>query len=60
MADEANRQVLPTAMGFAAKEAIAALRDRRIENRSTAAAEPVWWSTISRWRKPTATPQATG
>jgi hypothetical protein len=29
--EEATRQVLPTAMGFAAKEAIAALRDRRIE-----------------------------
>jgi AraC-like DNA-binding protein len=31
VAEEATRQVLPTAMGFAAKEAIAALRDRRIE-----------------------------
>lgn len=31
MAEESARQVLPTAMGFAAKEAIAALRDRRIE-----------------------------
>jgi AraC-like DNA-binding protein len=31
VAEEAIRQVLPTAMGFAAKEAIAALRDRRIE-----------------------------
>jgi hypothetical protein len=31
VAEEVTRQVLPTAMGFAAKEAIAALRDRRIE-----------------------------
>src|SRR6516225_7023553 len=30
MAEESNRQVLPTAMGFAAKEAIAALRNHRI------------------------------
>jgi len=30
MAEESNRQVLPTAMGFAAKEAIAALRNHHI------------------------------
>jgi hypothetical protein len=31
VAEESTRQVLPTAMGFAAKEAIAALRGRHIE-----------------------------